>query len=395
MFERSYLQELKRRMCEPRGFIQVVTGPRQVGKTTLIGQLINQLPFGSMFVSADDVPAADRSWIRNSWSEARLKLAASGGNEFLLVIDEIHKIDNWSETVKKEWDADSFEGRALKVIILGSSRLLIQEGLTESLAGRFEILYLPHWTFSEMKEAFGMTVDQYIWYGGYPGSVRLMDDEQRWKAYIKDSLIETTLSRDILMLKRVDKPALLKRVFEIGCFYSSRIVSLNKIQGELQERGNLTTLANYLVLLEGAGLLTGLEKYSGNIIRKRSSKPKFQVFNNALISAQSNLHFPGIMADHKAWGHMVESAVGAHLLNASFEKRFHLYYWNDSYNELDYVIELNGKLTGIEVKSGKDSQNKGMVLFDETYHPDQLFTVGTHGIPVEEFLSTDPLKLFL
>lgn len=235
MFERSYLQELKRRMCEPRGFIQVVTGPRQVGKTTLIGQLINQLPFGSMFVSADDVPAADRSWIRNSWSEARLKLAASGGNEFLLVIDEIHKIDNWSETVKKEWDADSFEGRALKVIILGSSRLLIQEGLTESLAGRFEILYLPHWTFSEMKEAFGMTVDQYIWYGGYPGSVRLMDDEQRWKAYIKDSLIETTLSRDILMLKRVDKPALLKRVFEIGCFYSSRIVSLNKIQGELQE----------------------------------------------------------------------------------------------------------------------------------------------------------------
>jgi len=348
-----------------------------------------------MFVSADDVPAADRSWIRNSWSEARLKLAASGGNEFLLVIDEIHKIDNWSETVKKEWDADSFEGRALKVIILGSSRLLIQEGLTESLAGRFEILYLPHWTFSEMKEAFGMTVDQYIWYGGYPGSVRLMDDEQRWKAYIKDSLIETTLSRDILMLKRVDKPALLKRVFEIGCFYSSRIVSLNKIQGELQERGNLTTLANYLVLLEGAGLLTGLEKYSGNIIRKRSSKPKFQVFNNALISAQSNLHFPGIMADHKAWGHMVESAVGAHLLNASFEKRFHLYYWNDSYNELDYVMELNGKLTGIEVKSGKDSQNKGMVLFDETYHPDQLFTVGTHGIPVEEFLSTDPLKLFL
>lgn len=394
MFERPCLRTLKNRTLEPRGFIQVVTGPRQVGKTTMVGQLIKQLPFGSLFVSADDVPAADRTWIRNSWSDARLKLALSPGKEFLLVIDEIQKIDNWSEAVKKEWDADTWEERNLKVIILGSSPLLIQKGLTESLAGRFESVYLPHWSFPEMRDAFGWSVLQYIWFGGYPGSVRLIDDEQRWKAYIRDSLIETTISRDVLMLTRVDKPALLKRLFETGCSFSSKIVSLNKIQGELQEKGNLTTLANYLHLLEGAGLLAGLGKYAGDIIRKRSSKPKFQVFNNALISSQSNLFFPGILSDHKTWGQLVESAVGAHLLNASVDKRFNLFYWNENNNEVDFVIEKNGKVAGIEVKSGKESRNLGMALFDRLWHPDHLFTVGTDGIPVEEFLASEPLELF-
>ena len=394
MFERSILQVLRKRMIEPRGFIQAIAGPRQVGKTTMVGQLIGQLPFRSLLVSADDVPAADRTWIRNSWSEARLKLTLSGEKEFLLVIDEIQKIENWSETVKKEWDADTLAERNLKVIILGSSPLLLRKGLTESLAGRFESVYLNHWTFSEMKEAFGWSVNQYIWFGGYPGSARLIDDEQRWKAYIRDSLIETSISKDVLMLTRVDKPALLKRLFEIGCSFSSRVVSLNKVQGELQEKGNLTTLSNYLTLLQGAGLLTGLEKYSGNIIRKRSSKPKFQVFNNALISAQSNLYYPGILSDHKTWGSQVESAVGAHLLNYSVDKRFNLFYWNENNNEVDFVIEKNGQLAGIEVKSGSDSRNSGMAIFDGIWHPDQLYTVGTGGIPVEEFLLTDPSALF-
>jgi predicted AAA+ superfamily ATPase len=394
MFERAYLQILKKRILEQRGFIQVVTGPRQVGKTTIVWQMKQQLPFESLFAAADDVPAADHSWIRNAWDEARLKLHNSGGNEFLLIIDEIQKIDNWSETVKKEWDADTLEGRNLKVIILGSSRLLIQKGLTESLAGRFEYIFVTHWTFSEMKEAFGWTIDQYIWFGGYPGSVKLIEDEPRWKAYIKDSLIETSISRDVLMLTRVDKPALLKRLFEIGCCYSSQIVSLNKVQGELQEKGNLTTLANYLRLLEGAGLLTGLEKYSGDIIRKRSSKPKFQVFNNALISAQSNLQFSKALSEKSLWGRLTESAVGVHLLNSSIDKRFNLSYWNENHNELDFVMEKNGKLIGIEVKSGIASPNRGMALFEETYHPEHLFIVGTGGIPIEQFLSTNPAQLF-
>lgn len=394
MFERPYLQILKKRLNEPRGFIQVVVGPRQVGKTTMISQLVKQLPFETLFVTADDVPAADRTWIKNSWSEARRKLFNSEKKEFLLVIDEIQKIDHWSETVKKEWDTDTFEGRNLKVVILGSSRLLIQKGLTESLAGRFESIYLTHWNYAEMKEAFGWSVNQYIWFGGYPGSVRLLEDESRWKAYIRDSLIETSLSKDVLMLTRVDKPALLRRLFEIGCIYSSQIVALHKIQGELQEKGNLTTLSNYLNLLREAGLITGIEKYAGDILRKRSSRPKFQVFNNALMSAQTDVHYPQILSDHKEWGRMVESAVGVHLLNASLDKKFNLYYWNENNHEVDFVIEKNGKLIGIEVKSGKDSQNQGMALFEKAYNPHHIFIVGTDGIPFEEFLASDPSTLF-
>lgn len=393
MYERPILQELRKRMLESRRFIQVVTGPRQTGKTTMIGQLIRQLPFSSLYVSADDIPAADRTWISQSWNEARLKLAGSTSGEFLLVIDEIQKIDKWSEAVKKEWDADMMQDRNLKVILSGSSRLLIQKGLTESLAGRFEILPQTHWSYTEMKEAFGWDVNAYIWFGGYPGSARLTGEETRWKTYIKESMIETSLSRDVLMLTRVDKPALLKRLFEVGCAWSSQIVSLNKIQGELQESGNLTTLSKYLHLLTGAGLLTGLEKYAGSTLRQRSSKPKFQVFNNALLSALSPARFPDITKDHRQWGRLVESAVGAHLLNSAVSNRFQLWYWNESHHEVDYIISGNGKLAAIEVKSGKESVNKGLSLFSERFRPNYLYTVGTGGIPVEEFLSTDPYQL--
>ena len=393
MFERPSLQILKKRMNEPRGFIQVVFGPRQVGKTTMLAQVMKQLPFGSLMVSADDVAAAGREWIRSSWSEARRRWKASAEKDFLLVIDEIQKVSNWSETVKKEWDDDTLEERNIKVVILGSSRLLIQRGLTESLAGRFETIFMPHWTFAEMSDAFDCSVDHYIWFGGYPGSEKLTDDEDRWKAYIKDSLIETSISKDVLMLTRVDKPALLKRLFEIGCIYSSQILSLNKLQGELQEKGNLTTLSNYLVLLDGAGLLAGLEKYSGNMIRKRSSKPKFQVYNNALISAQSNVNFHETRSDPKRWGRLSESAVGAHMLNAAREKKFDLYYWNENNKKVDFVIEKNGILTGLEVKSGASSHNEGMQAFDHLYHPRHILTVGTGGIPIDQFLATDPGEL--
>ncbi len=394
MFQRIHLQKLEERIKEPRKFIQVVFGPRQVGKTTIISQLVKQSSIESLFISADDVPAANHSWINNSWDEARRRLHNSGGKDFLLVIDEIQKIDNWSEAVKKEWDVDTYEGRELKVIILGSSRLLIQQGLTESLAGRFETTYVTHWSYSEMQQAFGWSLNQYIWFGGYPGTAGLIQDEDRWKSYVNDSLIETSISKDILMLTRVDKPALLKRLFEIGCTYSSQIVSLNKVQGELRESGNLTTLSNYLVLLEGSGLLTGLEKYSGNMIRKRSSKPKFQVFNNALISAQSGMQYNNVLSKPNEWGRFVESAVGAHLLNTSIAGKFNLYYWNEGGNEVDFVIEKNGKLIGLEVKSGKDSFNKGIRLFQEAYHPKHIFTIGTDGIPVEEFLLSNPAELF-
>lgn len=394
MYERIVLQQLKSRVEESRKFIQVVYGPRQVGKTTMVLQLVKQLTFPYLVVTADDVPAADRNWIRNIWNEARRRFSVSGGSEFLLVIDEIQKIDNWSESVKKEWDEDSMAMRNIKVIILGSSRLLIQKGLTESLAGRFETTYLTHWSFTEMRDAFGWNVNQYIWFGGYPGAASLIEDELRWKAYIRDSLIETSISKDILMLTRVDKPALLKRLFEIGCIYSAQIIALNKIQGELQEKGNLTTLSNYLSLLEGAGLLTGLEKFSGDIIRKRASRPKFQVFNNALLSAQSYKSYNEIIKEPKDWGRFAESAVGAHLLNASLNKQFNLYYWNDNNQEVDFVLESGNRLIGIEVKTGKDSKNSGIGKFETLFCPLANFWVGTDGIPLEEFLTSDPYALF-
>lgn len=394
MYERKDLQQLKRRIEESRKYIQVVYGPRQIGKTTMVLQLIKQLPFESMVITADDVPAAGRSWIRNSWNEARRRLSVSGGSEFLLIIDEIQKIENWSESVKKEWDDDSMAMRNIKVIILGSSRLLIQKGLTESLAGRFETTYLTHWSYTEMRDAFGWDVNQYIWFGGYPGAASLIEDELRWKAYVRDSLIETSISKDILMLTRVDKPALLKRLFEIGCIYSAQIIALNKIQGELQEKGNLTTLSNYLSLLEGAGLLTGLEKFSGDIIRKRASRPKFQVFNNALLSAQSFKRYNESVREPNVWGRYAESAIGAHLLNSSLNKQFNLYYWNENNQEVDFAMESGNRLIGIEVKTGKESRNSGIGKFEEAFRPVANFLVGTDGIPLEEFLASDPYALF-
>jgi predicted AAA+ superfamily ATPase len=393
-FERAILQKIAARTIEPRKFIQVLVGPRQVGKTTLIKQLLSKTEMPHYFVTADDLYAADTTWIRREWSNARLQMHQAGKGEILFIIDEVQKVPNWSETVKKEWDADTFSDINVKVILLGSSRLLIQKGLTESLAGRYELLNVTHWSFDEMRNAFGWSLDQYIYFGGYPGSAPLIGDEQRWKDYVRRSLVESSISKDILMMTRVDKPVLLERLFDIGCRYSSQILSLSKVQGELQESGNLTTLSGYLNLLREAGLLSGLEKYAADIIRKRASKPKFQVHNNALLAASQNLSFRELRADPKEWGRFFESAVGTHLINNSIGHRFNVYYWNKGDYEVDYVIEQGGVVVGIEVKSGKDSANKGMALFDEEFHPRGVFLVGTDGIPIEQFLTMNPADLF-
>lgn len=392
--KRAYFQEIRSRIEEPRKFIQVLYGPRQVGKTTLIRQLLEEVNMPHLFATADDVVGADAVWLRQLWGQARVKHRQASQQEFLLVVDEVQKISNWSETVKKEWDADTFDKLPIKVVLLGSSSLLIQKGLTESLAGRFESLFIPHWSFLEMQEAFGWSLEKYIWFGGYPGSASLTENESRWKRYVKNSLIDTSLSRDILMLTRVEKPALLRRLFDIGCSYSAQILSLTKVQGELMEKGNLTTLGNYLSLLEWAGLLCGLEKYAGDIIRKRSSKPKFQVFNNALLSAQSDYDFAEAQADRRYWGRMVESAVGTHLLNHSYSEDYQLYYWNENSQEVDYVMQKGSKTIAIEVKSGKDAANEGMAIFDKKFHPKALYTVGTDGIPLDDFFRMNPSDLF-
>ena len=394
MFERPYLKLVKLRIEEPRKFIQVIFGPRQVGKTTMVTQLLPQLSIPKIIESADAILASNSAWLAQVWETARLRLKASGAAEFLLVIDEIQKIDNWSEAVKQQWDKDTRENVNIKVILLGSSRLLIQKGLTESLAGRFETLYLGHWSCQEMQEAFGGSIEQYVYFGGYPGSATLIRDEERWKNYIKDSLIETSISKDILMLTRVDKPALLKRLFEIGCVYSGQILSYTKILGQLQDVGNTTTLANYLKLLSACGLLGGLDKYAGDIIRRRGSSPKFQVYNSALITAQSDDTYENAIIEPKLWGRLVESSVGAHLLNHSISERYNLYYWRAGNYEVDFVLEKGDKVIGLEVKSGMKAENAGMGEFAERFHPEKVLLVGTGGIPYNEFLKISPKELF-
>lgn len=393
-FHRSHIQIVRRRIKEPRSHIQVIMGPRQVGKTTLVNQLIKELATPTYFFSADDVSNPGNAWIEQSWNAARLQWKQSGASECILVIDEIQKLSNWSEVVKKFWDEDTRLGNTIKVILLGSSRLLLQQGLTESLAGRFETIFMGHWSLKEMADAFGWTPRQYVWFGGYPGSASLIKDEERWKRYVRDALIEPSISKDILMLTRVDKPALMRRLFELGCTYSGQVLSFTKMLGQLQDAGNTVTLSHYLRLLDTAGLLAGLEKYTPDKIRKRSSSPKFQVYNTSLMSAQHAALYDTVSKSPGAWGRWVESSVGAHLINASLEEDFNLYYWRDGNDEIDFVIERRGKLVGLEIKSGATQKLSGMNSFKKKFGTDKVYLVGQGGIPWEEFLAVSPVTLF-
>ena len=393
MFERSELQIIKKRITEPRRFIQVISGPRQVGKTTMINQLEKQISFRMMYKAADAVLAGSSLWIDQVWDTARLSLKTEG-SQYLLVLDEIQKIPNWSESVKKNWDYDSSNSINIKVILLGSSRLLLRQGLTESLAGRFENITLGHWTFEEMHMAFGWDHATWAWFGGYPGSAALINDEDRWKKYISDSLVETSISKDILMLTRIDKPALLRNLFELSCVYSGQILSYTKMLGQLLDAGNTTTLAHYLNLLQEAGLVTGISKYSASQVKTRSSSPKLQVFNNALVSSGNNLNFKEIRNDHTAWGRIVESAVGAYLANEAMKNKISLYYWREGNDEVDFVLERGGKLIGVEVKSSFSRNKRGMVAFQKKFNPVKTITIDDNVLPWHEFIRINPAEFF-
>jgi hypothetical protein len=290
--------------------------------------------------------------------------------------------------VKRLWDEDTRAKRPVKVVLLGSAPLLVEQGLTESLAGRFEVLRLPHWSLAEMRAAFGFTLDQYVYFGGYPGAAPLAGEPERWRRYILDALVETTIARDVLLLTRVDKPALLRRLFELGCRYSGQILSYNKMLGQLHDAGNTTTLAHYLELLGGAGLLIGLPKFSEHLVRQRRSSPKLQVMNTALMSAQSGLLFDEALADPELWGRLVESAAGAHLANAAALGSCELHYWRVGNHEVDFVVRAGKSLVGIEVKSTRRRDAlPGMGAFSAAARPTGTLLVGGDGIPLGEFLS--------
>ncbi|CAI8859915.1 ATP-binding protein [Methylocaldum szegediense] len=383
-YQRPQAQVLRQRLAEPRRFIQVVAGPRQVGKTTLVQQVIEEAGILAHFASADEPTLKGAEWIAAQWEAARLM---AGGEGAVLVLDEVQKIPGWSETVKRLWDEDTRKRVNLRVVLLGSAPLLIQRGLTESLAGRFEVIRLPHWSFAEMEAAFGWSVDEYIFYGAYPGAAPLIDEPERWRAYILDSLIETTISRDVLLLARVDKPALLRRLFELGCRYSGQILSYNKMLGQLQDAGNTTTLAHYLDLLAGAGMLVGLPKFAGEVVRSRGSSPKLQVLNTALFSALSGRTFEEARTDREYWGRLAESAVGAHLANGASVGACELFYWRERNHEVDFVVRRGQQVTAIEVKTGKPRDARsGLQAFAEAFGEVRPLIVGEGGIPVDEFL---------
>ena len=392
MFQRPIYDTLLGRIYEPRRFIQVLAGPRQTGKTTLAKQIIESIDIPSHYASADEPAFKDSAWIEQQWEIGRTKLRlAPVFNKALFVLDEVQKITGWSETVKRLWDEDSANSLPLSVIVLGSSPLLVQRGLTESLTGRFEIIPVTHWSFDEMRHAFGWDVDQYVFYGGYPGASELIGDHQRWSNYIIDSLIETTISRDILLMRRVDKPALLRRLFELGCTYSGHILSYQKMLGQLHDAGNTTTLAHYLTLLEGAGLLAGLPKYAGQKVRQRASSPKLQVLNTALITAPSQLTMTEARQDPEFWGRLVESAVGATLANGIRGRGIELFYWASRNREVDFVVRRAQDLTVIEVKSGRRKTSlPGVEAFSREFKVKRKLLVGAQGIHLKEFLLTPP-----
>ena len=361
---------LARRLTERRRLIQVVAGPRQVGKTTLVQQAVAQLDRAVRFASADEPSLKGPLWLARQWELARDAALADPGRGAVLVVDEVQKLPEWSESVKRLWDEDSHSGINLHVVLLGSAPLLIKNGLTESLAGRFEIIRAGHWSLAEMRSAFGTPLEEFIFYGAYPGAAQLVREPERWRRYLLDSLIETTIARDVLLMARVDKPALLRRLFELGCRYSGQILSYTKMLGQLQDAGNTTTLAHYLDLLSGAGMVTGLQKYAGDVARARGSSPKLQVLNTALMTAQSGLDFGEARSDHEYWGRLVESAVGAHLANAATAGECELFYWRDRNREVDFIVRAGRRVVAIEVKSGKAREARpGFEAFAAAFRP--------------------------
>ena len=397
MYHRPIYRLIYKRLQEERHFIQVLTGPRQTGKTTLVKQLAGEKAFRIHYATADEPSLKERDWIEQQWETARsLSSLDRRGKKVILALDEIQKIPQWSETVKRMWDEDTMREQSLKVLLLGSSPLLVEKGLTESLAGRFETIPVTHWSFTEMQDAFGWDFDTYAYFGGYPGSAFLIRDLERWKNYIHDALIETTISRDILLMNRVDKPALLRRLFELSCLYSGQILSYQKMMAQLQDAGNTTTLSHYLRLLEGAGLVSGLSKYANQPVRKRASSPKLMVMNSALMNVFTTKTPAELKQDRASWGRVIESVVGAHLINQIKGKQIHLYYWLNRNREVDFVLQRGDELIALEVKSNrKKATMPGILSFKKEFPLKKQLLVGGDGIPVDEFLKVPVNELFV
>lgn len=374
--------------------IQVLVGARQTGKTTAADQLAARWKGPVVRASADLPLPPGPEWIETHWARARraagARRPASPGA--LLVLDEVQKVARWSEVVKGLWDQERRNGPRVRPLLLGSSALLVQKGLSESLAGRFTLHRCAHWSYSECAEAFGWNLEQWLFFGGYPGAAALARDETSWRRYVADALVETAIARDVLSLSRVGKPVLLRHLFGMAAQHPAEIVSFNKMLGTLQDAGNTTTLAHYLKLLEASFLLSGLERLTGRA-RRRGSSPKIVFWNNALVTALSGFSFDEARDDASWWGRLVENAVGAHLLNSLPSPRYEVGYWRERNDEVDFVVRVGGKRIGLEVKSGRPGRLGGLTAFRKRFPAARTLVVGAGGIPLEEFFSAEPASL--
>lgn len=385
MYKRAIVNILSKRLQEPRRFVQVITGPRQVGKTTAIQQVLVELAIPSHYAAADLPAPPATEWIAQQWDLARMK--ADVKSPVILVLDEVQRIAHWSIEVKRLWDEDTRLKRRVHVVILGSSALLVQRGLDESLAGRFEVIRCPHWSWTECRDAFGWSLEQYVYFGGYPGAAALIGDELRWRQYVQDSLIETAISNDILLLNRVDKPALLRQLFVLACEYGGQVLSYQKILGQLAAAGHTETLASYQRLLESAFLLRGLPKWSGSAVRRRGSSPKWLPLSTGLMTALSNQSFAEWRADPQHWGRLVEVTVGAHLVNHGTGEGLEVFYWREGHEEVDFVVRKGARVTAIEVKSGaRRMAQPGLTAFVKHTAAAKTLTVGSPAFSLQQFL---------
>ena len=384
MYMRHTAATLAKRLLEPRAFMQIVTGPRQTGKTTAVKQAVQNVGFPYRYANADGIIVPPLSWIEMEWQQAR-RLATSR-TPAILILDEIQKVDGWSEVVKRLWDEDSWQETNLHVVLSGSSALLLKKGYAESLAGRFELIRSTHWSLGEMEEAFGYTYEDYLLYGGYPGASRLKDDYDRWLEYMRDSIIEATISRDVLQMEEVRKPALMRSLFLLGTHYSAQELSYRKVLGQLDDKGNVSTLAHYLRLLDDAGLLCGLGKFDTSEAKSAGSSPRFLVYDPSLMAATWSDPLETLVQTPTNRGHLVESAVGCYLLAQSKTQGFDLMWWRDGSSEVDYVVRKGSSVCAIEVKSGRIRATGGLAEFCRRFDGAQPMLVGDANISCESFL---------
>ncbi|HAM15136.1 MAG TPA: ATPase [Eggerthellaceae bacterium] len=384
MFHRAIVETIAQRMREPRRFMQIVLGPRQTGKTTAVNQALELTDVPSLYREVGE-HGETADWVRAQWYQAR-SLIHESNESALLVIDEIQYVKGWADAVKALWDEDARAGIDLRVVLTGSSATLLKSGMSESLAGRFELIRCTHWSYAECREAFGFSLDEFLYFGGYPGAASLIDDESRWASYITDSIIESSIAKDVLALEDVRNPALLRRLFYLGAPYSAQEVSYRKLLGRLDDRGNTATIAHYLDLLAQAGMMSGLLKFDPKLLREKSSSPRLLVHNTALMTAAYGQRRRFLLEDPELKGRLVESAVGAYLVARAAEEGFSVNWWREGNREVDFVVSDEFHATAIEVKSGRVKSTGGLTEFVLRFPRARTLVVGSPECSLEDFL---------